>query len=237
MKKTIVYLCLALLISVGLSCAPAQKKTAQLEGEPKRSDLALEVNPLSTPARPVIPGVDDQITVRNMSVHLPAGTGWTIRVIPMPREGRLYEFERDLPNGSRMQIHIADYSGPAGAREYERGVSNMNDAQRLESLIRALESVPEPLVRRSEWVTTVRRPQRSFGAVCRERHDARQERKEGAGRFLWKDWMLFCVDPVSRIPIQIDYAERYPVGGVPSPSFAEDAAAFFDSVEFRPAAK
>jgi hypothetical protein len=49
--------------------------------------------------------------------------------------------------------------------------------------------------------------------------------------------MLFCVDPVSRIPIQIDYAERYPIGGMLSPSFAKDLATFFDSVEFRPVGK
>jgi len=86
-------------------------------------------------------------------------------------------------------------------------------------------------------VTTERGPQSIFGAVCRERHDLREEQDDGGRSFLWQDRMLFCVDPVSRIPIQIDYAERYPIGGMLSPSFAKDLATFFDSVEFRPVGK
>jgi hypothetical protein len=75
-------------------------------------------NPPSTPARAVISGLDDRITVRNMSVRLPAGTGWTVRLIPISTGGQLYEFERDLPIGNRVQIHIADYYGPIGATEF-----------------------------------------------------------------------------------------------------------------------
>jgi hypothetical protein len=153
----------------------------------------------------------------------------------MPPGGKLYEFERNLPNGNRRQIHIADYYGPEGAIKFESMFYGKSDAERLQFLIHLIESVPQPHVRRSEWVTTVREPQRRFGAVCRERHDTREDEEEGAGRYLWQDWMLFCVDPISHIPIQIDYAERYPVGETPSPSFAEDAAAFFDSIQFRKA--
>jgi hypothetical protein len=44
--------------------------------------------------------------------------------------------------------------------------------------------------------------------------------------------MLFCVDPISCLPIKIDYAEYFPAGSTPSPSFADEAAAFFNSIEF-----
>jgi len=49
-----------------------------------------------------------------------------------------------------------------------------------------------------------------IAAACRELHVVREDRKAGAGLFLWQDWMLFCMDPISRVPIQIDYADRYP---------------------------
>lgn len=182
-------------------------------------------------ARPVVPGVDDKITVRTMTVRLPAGTGWTKRLVPMPRGGVLYEFERELPNGNRLQIHIADYIGP-NIKEYEQNMAGKTDTERLAVHVQALERVPMPDVRRTEWVHIVRGPQRRYGAVCRERHDIGEEKVAGKS-YLWQDWMLLCIDPVCRIFFQVDYAERYPVGGAPSPTFGGDAARFYDSIEFR----
>ena len=187
--------------------------------------------------QPVVPGRLDLITVRNMSVQIPVKTGWEKRVQTMPPSGKFYELERSLPNGNRVQIHIADFFGPEGALNFAKSFSDKKDAERLEWIIQIIESDPDPDVRRSEWVTIVREPQRRFGVVCRERHDLREEREDGILRFYWQDWMFFCVDPISRIPIQIDYAERYPVTGSPSPSFNEEASKFFDSIEFQPTRK
>jgi hypothetical protein len=129
-------------------------------------------------------------------------------------------------------------TGPEAQNAYERKMRGKSDAERLDSFLKVVEALPLIEVRRSsEWVSTPRAPQRRFGAVCRERHDVREDREAKDGGSLWQDWMFFCVDPLSHIPIQIDYAEGYPAaGGAVSPSFPRDAAAFFDSIEFRPQA-
>ncbi len=186
-------------------------------------------------SRPAVPGVEDQVTVRAMSVRLPAAEGWRKREVPMKDGGVLFEIERDLPTGNRVQIHVADYYGPSRLLATELWMSGLSDAERLDLF---LKKVVGPTLfsskefRHSEWVETQRDPQRRFGAACRENHALREDRAENGRLFLWQDWMLFCVDPVSHIPIEVDYAERYPAEGrMPSPSFSEDAAAFFDSVQ------
>jgi hypothetical protein len=184
-------------------------------------------------AKPVVSGVDDRITVRNMKVRLPAGEGWTKRVTKIGPEGKLYAFERDLPNGNRQQIHIADYFGREGAKEYLKATKGIKDDNRLAVFtdnVTAIAASPE--IRLSEWVAIPRGPQKQYGAACRERHDIRED-EESKGRFMWQDWMLFCIDPISHVPIEVDYAERYPVDGAPSPAFAKEAAAFYDSIEFK----
>lgn len=185
-------------------------------------------------SRPIVPGVDDQIKVRAMSVHLPSATGWSKREVPMPNGGVLFEFERQLASGNKVQIHIADYFGTAIVLPFELTMSGQSDTIRLLWLLSVIESAPSYSVRRqSEWVEVERGPQRRFNAVSREKHEVREERAENGNLYLWQDWMLFCLDPVSHIPIQIDYAERYLAeSGTPSPTFTEDAAAFFDSIQF-----
>lgn len=184
-------------------------------------------------AKPVVPGVDDRLRVRNMTLRLPAGSGWTKRLVQFRDGGRLYEFERDLPNGKRLQIHVADLFSPATVKEYQKAMKNVKDDQRLAIFTHNLtEAFSNPETRLIEWVAIPRGPQRRFGAACRERHDIRED-EESKGRFMWQDWMLFCIDPISHVPIEVDYAERYPTDGAPSPSFAKDAAAFYDSLEFR----
>lgn len=188
--------------------------------------------PTVSEGRPVVAGIDDQIVVRAMSVRLPLGEGWRKREIPIPDEGVLFEFERDLSDGIRVQIHIADYFGPTRLLPMELVMSGLSDKGRLGFF---LGMVMESNIRlegqqQSEWVETHRR----FNAVYCEKHEVREERSENGNLYRWQDWMLFCVDPVSHIPIQIDYAERYPVeGGIPSPNFAKDVASFFDSIQFR----
>lgn len=187
-----------------------------------------------SPVERIVPGVNDLITVRNMSVYLPPGAGWEKQETPMPQGGRLLEFERQLPNGNRVQIHIADYFGATDADvpEFAFPLPWANDEQRLAALIAVMESVSGPDVRNTEWLSIPRAPQTTYGAVCRERHDVREE-KLRKKLFLWQDWMLFCVDPISHIPIEIDYAERYPAArGAPSPTFESDAGRFFDSIQF-----
>lgn len=197
------------------------------------SETRREVSKASE-SRSVVPGVDDQIKVRAMSVRLPSSAGWTKREVPMPNGGVLFVFERDIPTGNRIQIHVADYFGQPMVLPMELAMSGHNDTERLGMFVLLTESAFRSEVRRqSEWVKTQRGPQRQFNAACLEKHEVREERTEDGSLYLWQDWMLFCVDPVSHIPIQIDYAERYLAeGGTPSLTFAEDAAAFFDSIQF-----
>ena len=187
-------------------------------------------------AHPAVPGKDDRIMVRAMSVNLPPGNNWQKREVPIPEDGLLLEFERSLPNGNRVQIHIAEYFGTRGSVAYLSVMCGQSDAKRLAEFVGMLTNIPQLKegLRNSEWVDTVRTPQKRFGAVCKEYHVVREERVEEKELFLCQDWMLFCIDPVSHIPIEIDYAELYPaVGGEPSQSFAADAAAFFNRIEFR----
>ena len=194
--------------------------------------------PIASESRPVIAGVDDQITVRAMSVRLPPGAGWRKREVPMPDGGVLFEFERTLPTGNLVHIHVADYFGPPRLLPMELVMSGRSDTERLGMFLMVSELAAASFKgrRQSEWVEMQRGPQRRFGAVCREKHELREERAENGSLYLWQDWMLFCVDPVSHIPTQIDYAERYRAeGGMLSPTFTEDVAAFFDSIHFRKA--
>ena len=197
------------------------------------SETRREVSKASE-SRPVTPGVDDQIKVRTMSVHLPSSPGWSKREVPMPNGGMLFVFERDIPTGNRVQIHVADYFGQSMVLPMELAMSGHNDTERLGMFILLTESAVRSEIRRqSEWVKILREPQRSFNAACLEKHEVREERAEDGNLYLWQNWMFFCVDPVSHIPIQIDYAERYLAeGGTPSPTFTEDAASFFDSIQF-----
>jgi hypothetical protein len=189
-------------------------------------------------SRAVVPGVDDRIAMQAMSVRLPQTPGWHKREVSMPYGGLLLEFERALVGGNRIQIHGADYLGPLARANYDFANFDRSDAERLAWFLRLKESVPLIEVRRhSEWVESMRSPHRRFNAACRELHEIREERAETGELFLWTDWMLHCIDPVTKVPVQIDYAERYPAEGAPSPSFSEETAKFFDSVEFRPAAK
>jgi len=220
--------------SPGLSLA-ALLLLCACAGIPAGTPSALPQPPQS---RPVVAGVDDQISVRAMSVRLPPGAGWEKRELPMPDGGVLLEFERSLASGNRVQIHIADYFGHPRVLPLELAMSGRSDMERLAMFLMVVgESAARFKGRRqSEWVEMQRGPQRRFNAACREKHELREERAENGNLYLWQDWMFFCVDPVSHIPIQTDYAERYPAeGGTVSPTFTEDAAAFFDSIEFRAA--
>jgi hypothetical protein len=185
--------------------------------------------------RTAAPEVDEQIRVRAMSVRLLAAEGWRKREVPMQDGAILFEIERDLPTGNRVQIHVTDYFGPPRLLAMELLMSGLSDTKRLDSfLINIGPMLSNPAgLRHAEWVETPRGPQRSFGAACREKHELREELAEHGNLYLRQDWMLFCIDPVSHMPIQLDYAELYRAeGGTPSPRFHEDAAAFFDSVQF-----
>lgn len=185
--------------------------------------------------RPVVVGQDDQVGVRGMSARIPPAAGWTRRDAPMPKGGTLVEFERDLPGGNRGQIHITDYFGPSAILPLELSMSGHDDATRLAWFISFFESAPRSeVVRHFEWVDMQRRPQSRFNAVCREKHELREDYDQSGTLHLWQDWMLFCLDPASHVPVQIDYAERFPgEGGSPSPTFSKDAEEFFDGIVFR----
>lgn len=184
--------------------------------------------------RPAIPKPANQITVHAISVRLPEGEGWRRRQVPLEGGGVLHESERDLPNGNRVQIHVADYDGPPMHRVAEIQMSGLDDTERLALFTQWVDPFLSTRKGRqkSEWVKTVRGPQRRFAAACKEKHEVREEAGEDGRPYLWQDWMFFCLDPVSHLLVQIDYAERYPAkGGKPSPGFSREAAAFFDSVE------
>jgi len=186
----------------------------------------------------VIEGVDDVISVRAMTVRLPPAAGWKKREIPLPDGGTLFEIVRDLATENRVQIHVADYFGPPRLLPMELMMSGHGDVERLANFLMAIAEADTkfPGWRQSQWVDMLRGPQRRFRAACHEKHELREERADDGRPYLWQDWMLYCVDPVSHMPIQIDYAERYSaMGGTVSVTFTEDAAAFFDSIEFRAA--
>ena len=191
-----------------------------------------------TESRPVVAGVDDVITVRAMSVRLPAAAGWKKREVPMADGAVLIEIERALTIGNRVQIHVADYFGAPRLLPMELMMSGLGDAERLTNFLMVMAEAETkfPGQRQSQWVDMQREPQRSFRAACREKHELREERAGDGKLYLWQDWMLYCVDPVSHLPVQVDYAERFAAeGGTISPTFVADAAAFFDSIEFRAA--
>lgn len=176
-----------------------------------------------------------QIQVRALSLTLPADEGWSVRRQEMPKGGALHEAERELANGRRMQVHVADYYGPEAALGMQLLMSGAPDAQRLESFIAA--ALPQiegaERVLQADWGSVERGPQRRHGAACRERQVVREERHLFGARYRWQDWMLLCIDPVSHLPVQVDYAERYAAGAAgPGAGFAADAAAVFDRVEF-----
>jgi len=218
----------ALLIATVLllcACATVRREPAQVIAK-------------TTESRPVVRGVDDVITVRAMSVRLPPADGWTKREVPMADGGVLFEIERDLATGNRVQIHVADYFGAPRLLPMELMMSGHGDMERLANFLMVIAEAETKFAgrRQSEWVDMQREPQCRFNATCREKHELREEHAQDGNLYLWQDWMLFCVDPVSHMPIQIDYAERFPAqGGTISPTFTADAAAFFNGVEFRAA--
>lgn len=60
----------------------------------------------------MLAGVDDLINVRAMSVRMPPAEGWRRREVPMQNGAVLFEIERDLSTGNRVQIHAVDLYGP-----------------------------------------------------------------------------------------------------------------------------
>ncbi len=177
----------------------------------------------------------DRVTVRALTVQLPPDQAWRLRQIAVGQGGTLHEAERDLPGGNLAQVHVADSLGPAHELPLQLIWSGLGDSMRLLAFIGstedALAAADKPL--ESSWVQTQRGPQRRYGAACRELHWVREDRERKDARYLWRDWMLFCIDPISHLPVQIDYAERYRAdAGGPGAAFEADAEAFFDGLEF-----
>lgn len=226
----------------GVPNPAARESLAEVYRRTGREDDAQRVSDPNKPVgayrtirhRPVVPGVDDRIALRAMRVRLPEVYGWQRRELPIPVLGSLIECERVLPSGHLVQIHAADYFGGITGHLFGEATKGRTDAERLEVLVESVtQGMAAEEVRTSEWVEVARGPQRHFGAVCKELHVVRADTEQARGAYLWQDWMLMCVDPVTHVPFQVDYAERYPAdGGAPTAGFSDAARAFFDSVEF-----